>query len=767
MESSCGCAHTKSSSDQIDPVCGMPINISLPLITAEYQGQIFYFCREECRISFIRKPSDFLPIKMFDSASGFDSHFFVNRGPGYVCPMCPQVFQQGPGDCPTCGMDLEPNTPDLRVSESLEWSKGRSLLAIILSLPLLILHFHRFSFSYYHHLIASTLSGIIAAVIVFGLGLPVLLRGLGGLFRLRTNMFSLIALSVLVCLVQGGGSLLAPEYWGEHPEFDSAAFVMTLVIVGQFIETKTRFSSRMNLRDLLNQDPGLAVLVENGLPDRSVPVGSLVVGNIIRIRPGESIPVDAHVVEGVSSVDESLLTGEFLPVEKSIGDGVLSGTMNLSGSLAARVARLSQDSALCHLKNLVSQAKNTRLPIQQTVDVISAWFTPSVAFLAVAVAFGWLIVLGFPEGLPRAINRATSILVVACPCALGLATPLAVVLALARGAKKGIYVKNPAALEHLGKIKVIGIDKTGTLTVGQPLIAEVMTENGISETETMIMAAAIEKGSAHPLARAFQRWSVIQGIPIPEATKVVMIPGKGIEGYLGSDLIRLGTQEWIRDDSPQNPISPRLLQGALDQRRVGRTVFFISRNGYPVALVGLEDPIRSSAKECVRRLSSIGVVPTIVSGDNRLTVEAIARRIGIEKFESQMTPQGKTDWVDKTRSRFGLVALAGDGANDAAAMTHADVGLAMVGGSDLSSSSADILLMRSDLNSIPESILLGRWLLGRIQFNMAIAFGYNILALPVAAITDIPPTIAGLAMVMSSLTLLATTFWAAGAGPKT
>jgi len=767
MESSCGCGHTMSSSEQIDPVCGMAINITRSPITAEYQGQIIYFCREECRVSFTRKPSKFLPIKRFDSASGLDSGFSVNRGPGFVCPMCPQVFQKRPGGCPTCGMDLEPNTPDLRVSESLEWSRGRSLLAITLVFPLLIVHFPGFSFFYSHHLIASALYGIIAAVIVFVLGSPVLLRGLGGLFRLRPNMFSLIALSVLVCLVQGVGSLFTPEYLGEHPEFDSAAIVMTLVIVGQFIETRARFSSRMNLHDLLIQDPGLALLVENGLPDRSVPVGSLVVGNLIRIRPGESIPVDAHVVEGVSSVDESLLTGEFLPVEKSIGDGLLSGTMNLSGSLVARVARVGKDSALCHLKNLVSQAKDTRLPIQQTVDVISAWFTPSVVFLAFAVAFGWLVVLGFPEGLPRAINRATSILVAACPCALGLATPLAVLLALGRGARKGIYVKCPAALEHLGKIKAVGIDKTGTLTVGQPSIAEVMTENGISETETMIMAAAIEKGSAHPLARAFQRWSVIQGIPIPEANNVVMVPGKGIEGYLGSDLIRLGTQEWIKDDSPQNPISPRLLQGALDQRRVGRTVFFISRNGYPVALVGLEDPIRSSAKKCVQRLSAIGVVPTIVSGDNRLTVEAIARRIGIEKFESQMTPQGKTDWVDKTRSRLGLVALVGDGANDAAAMTHADVGLAMVGGSDLSSSSADILLMRSDLNSIPESILLGRWLLGRIQFNMAIAFGYNLVSLPVAAITDIPPTIAGLAMVLSSLTLIATTFWAAGAEPKT
>lgn len=766
MANSCGCDEAKASAGHVDPVCGTGIDLTLSPITAEHQGRIYYFCSEECRAIFVKEPSGFLPLKKVDSASNFDSGSAINSGSGFVCPMCPQVFQHRPGDCPTCGMDLEPNTPDLRVLESLEWSRGRSLLAITLALPLFILHFPGLPFVHSHHQVVSTFTGIIAAGIVFVLGSPVLLRGLGGLFRLRPNMFTLISLSVFVCLLQGVGSLISPDYWGEHPEFDSAAMIMTLVIVGQFIETKTRFSSRMTLRDLLIQDPGLVLLVENGFPDRSVPVSSLVVGNIIRIRPGESIPVDAQVVEGVSSVDESLLTGEFFPVEKSIGDSVLSGTMNLSGSLVARVAKQKHDSALCHLQNLVSQAKFSRLPIQKTVDLVAAWFTPSVAFLAVGVAFGWLFVLGYPQGLPLAIKRSTSVLVVACPCALGLATPLALILALRRGARKGIYVKNPAALEYLGKIKVLGIDKTGTLTAGKPVIVEVMTENEIPENELLIMAAAIEKGSAHPLARAFHSWSVIQGIPVPQATKMAAVPGKGIEGWLGNDLIRLGTQEWIRDDSPENAISPRLLQGALDQRRVGRTVFFISRNRIPVAIVGLEDPVRISAKECVQRLGLIGVVPTIVSGDNRLTVEAIARRLGIEKFESQMTPQGKMDWVDKTRSRFGLVAMVGDGANDAAAMGHADVGLALVGGSDLSLTSADILLMRSDLNSIPESILLGRWLLGRIRFNMAIAFGYNIVALPVAAIIDIPPAVAGLAMLTSSLTLIATTFWEAGAEAK-
>ena len=766
MDSGCGCHQSVGPDVKIDPVCGMSVAPDRSLIMAEYRGQNYHFCATRCREKFLKNPVLYLATGRSGHRKSFGSIENKSLEPGFVCPMCPQVFQHGPGACPTCGMDLEPNAPELGVSQSVEWSATRSLLAAALSLPLLVLHFPIMMSNQFWHRLFSIGSGCLASIVVFGLGLPVLSRGFGGLIHLRPNMFTLISLSVLVAMLQGMGAILSPEYWGEHPQFDSAAMIMTLVVVGQFIESKTRFSSRLTLRDLLRQEEGLAILVENDLPDRSVAVGSLAIGDLIRVRPGESVPVDALVVEGVSSVDESLLTGEFLPVEKSIGSFLRGGTMNLNGALVARVAKVARDSSHSHLQALVSQAKASRLPIQETVDRISAWFTPCVVLLAVVAAFIWLLVLGYPAGLPHAINRATAMLVVACPCALGLATPMAVVLALSRGARKGIYVKNSAALEHLGKIRAIGIDKTGTLSVGHPRIAEVITDEGVSESEILKMTAAVEKGSAHPLARAFQRWSVSQSIPIPDATNVIMVPGKGVEGVLGNDVIRLGSQEWIRDNFPENIISPKLQQGALDLRRVGRTVFFISRNGIPVALVGLEDPLRPSARESVERIKAIGVVPFLVSGDNRLTVESVAKRVGIEQFEAQVTPQGKKEWVDRTRSKLGLVALVGDGANDAAAMVGADVGLAVVGGSDLATSSADILLMRSDLNSIPESVLLGRWLLGRIRFNMVIAFGYNVIALPVAAITDIPPAVAGFAMVLSSLVLIATTFWSAGTEPQ-
>lgn len=767
MESDCGCVHSASPDGEVDPVCGMTVSPSPLSIQAEYEGKKYYFCATVCRDLFIRDPSHYLnstiprSFMMPSRNAGAD-----DRASGYICPMCPQVFQAAPGSCPICGMDLEPNAPDLAVAEYGEWSSRRAVLAIALSLPLFVFHLPVLVDFHAWHLTISILSGIIATTVVFGLGYPVLVRGIGGILRFRPNMFTLVTLSVLVALSQGLGCWFAPDYFGEIPQFDSAAIVMALVLVGQSIESKTRFSSRLSLRDLLGQGSAEALLVEVGLPDRIVSVTSLKVGDLIRLRPGEAIPVDAVVVDGASSVNESLLTGESLPVEKTIGAVVLGGTINLSGSLLAKVNRVGKESSLARLHALVMQAKASRLPIQETVDLIAAWFTPLVVFLAILTAILWLLVLGYPTGLPQAMNRATAVLVVACPCALGLATPLAVVLALGRGARRGIYVKNPAALEHLGKIHALGIDKTGTLTVGQPKIAEVITTHGIPEADILTMAAAIEKSSAHPLARAFQQWSVTQGIPIPDAGNVVTVQGKGVEGYFGSDLIRLGSQEWIRENSEVAGIPERLHQGAIDQRRVGRTVFFISRNGLPVALVGLEDPLRPSAKECVDRLKAIGVHPTLVSGDNRLTVESIARRLGIERFESQMTPENKKEWVDRARTRFGSVALVGDGANDAAAMAHADAGMAVVGGSDLATSSADILLMRSDLKSIPESILLGRWLVGRIRFNMALAFSYNIAALPAAAITDIPPTVAGLAMVMSSLILVVTTFCAAESSPK-
>lgn len=762
MDKACNSGKQNLSFKATDPICGMTVQVATAAHVHEYHGEKYYFCARACLERFAKNPEQYARAQNPPGLARQGSLTADDRGPGYVCPMCPQVFQPTFGACPICGMDLEPNYPDIGKPEVGDWTARRALLAASLMIPLIAFHLVIPIAGHSWHQAIGIISGLVAVVMVFGLGRPVLSRGLDGFRSLRPNMFSLATLSVVVAMAQGGGALMAPTYWGDVPQFDSATIIMGLVVLGQTIETRTRYSSRLSLRDLLNRRPGEALLVRSGLPDMAVPIETLGIGDGIRIRPGDVIPVDSEVVEGMSSVDESLLTGESLPIEKSAGSALLAGTLNQGGGMLAKVTRAGKDSALARLQALVSHAKAKKMPIQETVDTLAAWFTPAVMVLSILCAGVWLLILGFPEGLPKSLSRGIAVLVVACPCALGLATPLAMVVALGRGARRGIYVKNPAALELLGTIKVLGIDKTGTLTAGQPTIAEVTTTGSIGEERIMALGAAVEKGSSHPLARAFQKWAMTHDVPVLEATNVIASLGKGIQGIVGDDLIRLGSLDWIRDHSQGVGVPESLHQAALGQRRVGRTVFFVALNGTPVAVVGMDDPLRATARGCVDRLKAMGVTPVLVSGDNRLTVEAIARRAGMEEFEAQMSPEAKRDWVDRANGQYGPVGIVGDGANDAVAMAHAKVGLAVVGGSDLATSSADILLMRSDLHSIPEAILLGRWLAGRIRYNLLLAFGYNFAAIPVTAIMDVPPTIAGLAMVMSSMVLVLTTFWSAG-----
>lgn len=742
-----------------DPVCGMNVKVLPAAITASHAGKTIYFCATFCRERFLQDPAKYEDLSSQPAIPEIKNN---HDAKGYYCPMCPEVFQAVPGACPRCGMDLESNNPDLGKHSSGPWTWARAGLAVAVTAPMMIAHlFHAFIPHSIHNLLVfveASLSGCV----VFVLGMPVLARGLASLLSLRPNMFGLITLSVLVAMLQGIGTILNPQLWGAIAQFDTAAMIISLVLVGQVLESGARFSSRLSLQDLLGNVPGNALRVEADGPDRLVSITDLNIGDFIRMRPGDVVPVDGTVVEGFSSVDESLLTGEPLPVEKSVGANLLAGTVNQAGALLVRVERSGDASALARLQALVNQARSSRLPLQNTVDTIAAWFTPLVVVVALLTGMGWLAVGGIPDGIPHAFARAIAVLVVACPCALGLATPLAVVLALGKGARRGIYVKNPAALEHLGRSRVMGIDKTGTLTVGQPHIEEIMVAEAVAEGDVLRLAGAVEKGSAHPLARAFEKVIAIKGTLVPDATEIMMIPGKGIQGRVDGDLIRLGTLEWIREAGQVN-WPDRLMQGAVDLRRVGRTVFFVSKNDQPLGLVAVEDPIRSTAQVAMAAVQKLGVAPTLISGDNRLTVETVARRVGITRIEAQMTPDQKRDWVIKSRQAAGgPVILVGDGANDAAAMAQADAGIALIGGSDLATTSADILLMRKDLGAIAEAITLGRWLIGRIRLNLALAFGYNIIALPVAAVLDVHPAIAGAAMTMSSLLLLVITFLSAG-----
>lgn len=740
-----------------DPVCGMNVKVVPAGISASHAGKTYHFCASHCRDRFLQDPEKYL-----SQAPAIPEIKTQHVGKGFICPMCPEVFQAGPGACPRCGMDLESNSPDLVTRQSGPWTLARATFAMALTAPMMAAHILHGYMPHTWHGVTVIIEGVVAGFVVFRLGAPVLARGMSSLLSLNANMFGLITLSVLVAILQGIGSVWAPRLWGEVAQFDTAAMIMSLVLLGQFLESSARFSSRLSLQDLLGLVPGNAYRIEPGQPDRLVPISDLGVGDFIRLRPGDVVPVDGTVVEGFSSVDESLLTGEPLPVEKAVGASLLAGTVNQAGALLARVDRSGDSSALARLQALVNQARTSRLPLQNTVDMIAAWFTPLVVVVALLTGMGWLLLEGFPNGVPHALTRAIAVLVVACPCALGLATPLAVVLALGKGARRGIYVKNPAALEHLGRSRVMGIDKTGTLTVGQPRIEEIMVADMVSESDVLRWAGAVEKGSAHPLARAFEKVITVKGAIVPNASEVLMVPGKGVQGRVDGDLIRLGTLEWIRETG-QVVWPDRLVQGATDLRRVGRTVFFVSRNEHPLGLVAVEDPIRATSQSAMAAVQRLGVVPTLLSGDNRLTVETVARRVGIGRFESQMTPDQKRDWVMRARQTAGgPVVLVGDGANDAAAMAQADAGMAMIGGSDLATTSADILLMRQDLRAIAEAIALGRWLIGRIRLNLALAFGYNVVALPVAAVLDVHPAIAGVAMTMSSLLLVVTTFLSAG-----
>lgn len=742
-----------------DPVCGMNVKVVPAAITATHAGRTIYFCATFCRERFLQDPAKYDDLSRAPVLPDIKIPHDVK---GYYCPMCPEVFQAVPGACPRCGMDLESNSPDLGKHSSGPWTWARAGLALAATAPMMIAHlFHGFIPHSVHNLLVFV-EAINSGFVVFVLGMPVLVRGMSSLLSLRANMFGLITLSVLVAIFQGIGTILNPQLWGTIAQFDTAAMIMSLVLVGQVLESGARFSSRLSLQDLLGNVPGNALRVESGGPDRSVLISDLNIGDFIRLRPGDVVPVDGTVVEGFSSVDESLLTGEPLPVEKSVGSNLLAGTVNQAGALLVRVERSGDSSALARLQSLVNQARSSRLPLQNTVDTIAAWFTPLVVVLAMLTGMVWLALEGIPEGIPYALTRAIAVLVVACPCALGLATPLAVVLALGKGACHGIYVKNPAALEHLGRSKVMGIDKTGTLTIGQPRIEEMMVADGVAEGDVLRLAGAVEKGSAHPLARAFEKVIAVKGTVVPEAEEIVMVPGKGVQGRVEGNLIRLGTLEWIREACQTN-WPDRLTQGAIDLRRVGRTVFFVSKNDHPLGLVAVEDPIRSTSQSAMTAVQRLGVVPTLISGDNRLTVETVARRVGITRIEAQMTPDQKRDWVAKARQiSGGPVILVGDGANDAAAMAQADAGIALIGGSDLATTSADILLMRKDLGALAEAILLGRWLIGRIRLNLVLAFGYNIVALPLVAVLDVHPAIAGAAMTMSSLLLLVITFLSAG-----
>jgi Cu+-exporting ATPase len=754
--------HEGPAGGVLDPACGMTVDPHTAKHRADHRGHTFYFCSTGCRTKFISDPQQYLGVREPEP---------VREGAIYTCPMHPEIRQVGPGACPICGMALEPEIAGTETEPNPELidMTRRFWIGLVLTLPVFTLEMGAHVVGP-HNWAEPTLSNYVqfafATPVVLWAGWPFFVRGWQSLITRNLNMFTLIAMGTGVAYVYSLAATFAPGIFpdafrghGGAPAsyFEAASVITVLVLMGQVLELRAREATSGAIRALLDLAPKTARRVKDDGGDEEVSLDAVKAGDRLRVRPGDKVAVDGVVIEGHSALDESMVTGESMPVTKEKDSRVIGGTINKSGSFIMRADKIGRDTLLSQIVQMVASAQRSRAPIQRLADQVSAWFVPTVIVVAL-IAFAAWATFGPEPRFAYGLVAAVSVLIIACPCALGLATPMSIMVGVGRGAQAGVLIKNAEALERMENIDTLVIDKTGTLTEGKPKVVAVSSGSGFDETQVLQLAASVERGSEHPLAAAIIAAAAERKLELSPAGDFNAPSGKGVVGTVDGKRLALGNARFLGE---LNIDTSAITAEAERLRTDGTTAIFLAVNGKAAGVIAIADPIKETTPDALRALAADGIRVVMLTGDNRTTAQAVARRLGIADVEAEVLPDQKNAVVEKLRREGRAVAMAGDGVNDAPALAAAEVGIAMGTGADVAIESAGITLLKGDLNGIVKARVLSAAVMSNIRQNLFFAFVYNAAGVPIAAGVLYPvfglllsPIIAAAAMALSSVSVV-------------
>jgi Cu+-exporting ATPase len=742
-----------------DPICGMEVDEAKAIKFAQ-DGLVYYFCSEHCRQKFLAQSH----VKKSEVSNGKTT---------YTCPMHPEVRRNGPGDCPKCGMRLEPVASIGEKDEGNEHLRSLSKkfwIGLILAIPVVFLTIGEMISainleSFIPYSVTSWIQFLLATAVVFWAGGFIFSKAWQSIVNKSLNMFTLIALGVGAAYGYSAVAVLWPQIFPESLKkmgmiplyFEASVFITILVILGQYLEAKARSRTGQAIKALLGLAAKNAHRIREG-KEEDAAIDSVQKGDILRVRPGEKIPLDGVIVEGKSSVDESMITGEPMPVTKTIGDKVLGATVNQTGTFLMRTEKIGLETLLSQIVHMVSEAQRSRAPIQKIADRVSGYFVPAVVLVSVVTFIIWSQWGPNPK-LAYAFVNAIAVLIIACPCALGLATPMSIMVGVGRGAQVGILIKNAEAIEKAEKITHILTDKTGTLTEGKPRVTAILETSGQDKLQFLSMVASLEQNSEHPLARAIVDFAKEQNVKIESVTNFESLTGEGIKGNINGKVVVVGKQKFIKESKISIPED--LKKQALDLQDQAQTVVWVAAEGKISGILGISDLIKKTTPGAIKRLHEMRLKIIMLTGDNRKTAEVISRQLGLDGFQAEMEPKSKQEIVKKFKDEGAVVMMAGDGINDAPALAEAEVGVAMGTGTDVAIESAGITLVKGDLNGIVKVLRLSRNVMRNIRQNLFFAFIYNLLGVPIAAGILYPffglllsPVIAGAAMSFSSVSVI-------------
>ena len=747
----------------IDPVCGMTVTLKADTRTEGFGGKNFHFCSEKCQTKFKADPW------FYANGKAPNKGHAVAAAAQYTCPMHPQILRDAPGNCPICGMTLEPVVASDASSPELADFTRRMWISAAAAVPLVILTMGGFIGlpvrDWIGHRLAGYLEFALATPIVLWAAWPFFLRGWASVINRSPNMWTLISIGVAAAYVYSVFATFLPGVFpaayqmgmGVGTYYEAAVVIVALVFVGQVLELRARMRTGDAIRALLDLAPKTARRILPDGTEYDAPLANIMAGDKLRVRPGDAVPVDGVITEGASSVDESLMTGEAMPVEKGSGDPLTGGTINKNGSLVMTAGRVGADTVLAQIVAMVSNAKRSRAPIQGVADKIAAVFVPVVLAVAIAAFAAWMI-WGPAPALAYAVTSAVSVLIIACPCALGLATPISITTAAGRGAQAGVLIKDAEALERMAGVDTLIVDKTGTLTMGKPALTDVVVLAGETEAMILTLAAALEKGSEHPLAEAIVAGAKARGIDAGDAVGFAAVTGKGVQGTVGGRQVALGNAAMMQDLG----LNTQTAEARADAlRATGKTAMLVAVDGVLAGIVAVADPVRDSTSAAIKELQAQGFRIIMATGDNERTAKAVAGPLGIDEVWAGVLPDDKRALIEKLRAEGRKVAMAGDGVNDAPALAAADVGIAMGTGADVAVESAGLTLLGGDLMGIVRARKLAHATVRNIKQNLFFAFAYNAIGIPVAAGVLYPltgtllsPMIAAAAMSLSSVSVI-------------
>ena len=752
--------HAPAAGGIIDPVCGMTVDPATAKHRADYRGHPYYFCSAGCRTKFIANPQKYLGERTAEP---------VVEGAIYTCPMHPEIRQPGPGACPICGMALEPEMPaaDAGPNPELADMTRRFWIGLALALPVMVLEMSgHFGAHWFAPAVSNTIQFAFATPVVLWAGWPFFVRGWQSLLTRNLNMFTLIAMGTGVAYVYSlvatfAPGIFPPAFRGHEGApavyFEAASMITVLVLIGQVLELRARAATSGAIRALLDLAPKTARRLRADGSDEEISLDAVQAGDKLRVRPGDKVPVDGVVLEGRSALDESMVTGESMPVTKDVGAHLIGGTLNRSGSFVMRADKVGKDTVLSQIVQMVAAAQRSRAPIQRLADQVAGWFVPTVIAVAL-VAFASWATFGPEPRFAFGLVAAVSVLIIACPCALGLATPMSIMVGVGRGAQAGVLIKNAEALERMEKIDTLVIDKTGTLTEGKPKVVAVVALPGFDKAQVLRLAASVERGSEHPLAAAIVEAALERKLELIPVRGFDAPAGKGVIGMVDKQRLTLGTAAFLKELN----IDPAPLAADAERLRAdGATAVLLAVNGKPAGVIAIADPVKATTADALTALRASGIRVVMLTGDNRVTAQAVAKRLGIDQVEAEVLPEQKSAVIEKLTREGRVVAMAGDGVNDAPALAAAQVGIAMGTGTDVAIESAGITLLKGDLTGIVKARALSAAVMGNIRQNLFFAFIYNSAGVPIAAGILYPtfgillsPIIAAAAMALSSVSVV-------------